>query len=151
GGKMQATAATSTLEVGSYDVTATYNGDGNFLGGDANALKQAVDPAQTATALKASPNPSSFGQEVTFTATVTVKSPGAGTPLGTVTFQDGGTAQSGGTVALALVNGVPTAQFKKSALAVGTHPITAVYTDTVDGHFATSTSSKVDQQVTAIT
>src|SRR5262249_21392110 len=40
GGKMQATAATSTLEVGSYDVTATYNGDGNFLGGDANALKQ---------------------------------------------------------------------------------------------------------------
>src|SRR5439155_299947 len=42
----------------------------------------------TTTGLTSSVQPSVFGQPVTFTATVAAKSPGAGTPTGTVTFKD---------------------------------------------------------------
>ena len=55
-------------------------------------LSQEVNPAATTTALTSSANPSVFGQSVTFTATVSVPGPGAGTPTGTVTFMDGATA-----------------------------------------------------------
>jgi len=39
-----------------------------------------------------------FGQPVTFTATVAAKSPGAGTPTGTVTFKDGSSTLGTGTL-----------------------------------------------------
>ena len=48
--------------------------------------------------LTSSTNPSMFGQSVTFTATVTVAAPGAGTPTGTVTFMDGATTLGTGTL-----------------------------------------------------
>ena len=51
----------------------------------------------TTTSLASSLNPSVFGQSVTFTATV-VKSSGAGTPTGTVTFQDGSATLGTGTL-----------------------------------------------------
>ena len=58
------------------------------------------------------------GQPVTFTATVTVASPGSTAvayPTGTVTFYDGGTAIGTGT--LAVVNGADQASYTTSALA----------------------------------
>ena len=55
------------------------------------ALTQTVNPASTTTTLTSSANPSVYGQAVTFTATVTADSPGAGTPTGTVTFKEGST------------------------------------------------------------
>ncbi|HMF36072.1 MAG TPA: Ig-like domain repeat protein, partial [Isosphaeraceae bacterium] len=61
-------------------------------------------------------------QSVTFTATVSVNSPGAGTPTGTVTFKDGATVLGTGT----LSGGVAT--FTRSTpLSAGAHHITAVY------------------------
>ena len=45
-------------------------------------------------------NPSSIGQSVTFTATVSATSPGSGTPTGTVTFRDGGASIGSGAVIL---------------------------------------------------
>src|SRR5262249_1011568 len=62
-----------------------------------------------------------FGQTVTFTATVSVTAPGAGTPTGTVTFLDGGSTLGTGT----LSGG--TAPFTTSTLPVGSHPITAAH------------------------
>jgi hypothetical protein len=94
-------------------------------------------PAATATALNSSLNPSNFGQSVTFTATVTGAS-----PTGTVQFFDG--AASLGVVALA----GNTAALATSALAVGSHPITAVYSGDADD--ATSTSPPVNQVVNAV-
>lgn len=91
-------------------------------------------PAATTTALSSSLNPSLVGQSVTFTATVTGAS-----PTGTVQFRDGVTVL--GTVALAGT----TATLTTSALAVGTHPITAVYSGDVDD--LTSTSPVVNQVV----
>src|SRR5208337_3163687 len=79
------------------------------------------------TTLTSSQNPSAFGRAVTFTATVGVNSPGAGTPTGTVTFEDGGVALPNGTVNLTTVGGQQEATYTTSALSVATHSITAVY------------------------
>jgi predicted extracellular nuclease len=78
-------------------------------------------PQPTATQLSADPPVSTFGQPVTFTATVTT----AGLPVaqGTVTFTEGG-ATLGGPLA---VTGPGTASFTTAALPAGAHTVTAVY------------------------
>ena len=69
------------------------------------------------TTLTSSANPSTFGQSVTFTATVTA---GLGTPTGTVTFYDGTTSL--GSVLLA----TGTARLH-ILLPAGAHDLTAGY------------------------
>jgi sugar lactone lactonase YvrE len=73
----------------------------------------------TTVTLNGVPDPSTFGQNVVFTATVTT---GTGTLTGTVTFYDGAIVLKAG---VALSGGIAT--YNISTLAVGTHSITAVY------------------------
>src|SRR5205814_2095514 len=88
----QATFTISTLSVSGHSITAVYGGDSTYLGATSAALTQTVNQASTTTTItNSSLNPSTFGQTVTFTASVTVTVPGAGTPTGTVTFKDGAT------------------------------------------------------------
>ncbi|HKV40609.1 MAG TPA: Ig-like domain repeat protein, partial [Blastocatellia bacterium] len=68
-----------------------------------------------------SPNPSTFGQSVTFTATV---ASGSGIPTGTVTFTEGATTLASNVA----VNGSGQATFSTTTLAVGSHTITASFT-----------------------
>jgi hypothetical protein len=77
--------------------------------------------------LTSSVNPSVYGNSVIFTATVPAPA------TGSVVFSDGITALGTGTVA----NGIAT--LTTSSLAVGTHPVTAVYSGDVDYNSATST------------
>lgn len=91
----------------------------------------------TTTAVVSSLNPSQVGQAVTFTATVTGAS-----PTGTVQFRDGAT-NLGAPVTLVAGSGA----FTTSALAAGTHAITAVYSG--DANNTTSTSPAVNQVVNA--
>jgi hypothetical protein len=88
----------------------------------------------TSTSLASSLNPSTFGANVTFQATVT-----GNNPTGTVTFLDGTTTIGTGGV----VGGVAT--FATSALSVGSHSITASYSG--DAGNAPSTSSALSQVV----
>jgi uncharacterized protein (TIGR03437 family) len=117
-----ATLALSTLAVGTHLLTACYSGDANY-GPSCSAppLPQKVLVKTTTTLTSLSPNPSTFGQSVTLTATV---SPTGAT--GTVTFYDGATVPQAtlGTGTLSLV-GTPTLTL--STLAVGTHLLTACY------------------------
>jgi hypothetical protein len=129
-----ATFATSALSVGTHSITAVYGGDTNFAGSTSTSLSQVVGQASSTTALNAAPNPSAFGQSVTFTATVT-----ASTATGTVTFKDGTATLGTGT----LSNG--SATFTTSTLATGNHSITAVYSG--DANFTGSTSSVTIQSV----
>jgi hypothetical protein len=78
-------------------------------------------PLATQTVLDSSPNPSAYGQPVTFTATVTA----AGAPVtqGTVAFSEGSTVL-GGPIAL---NANGQAVFTTAALGPGPHTITAAY------------------------
>jgi len=134
-----ATFSIASLSVGNHSITAIYGGDTNDAGSTSNTVIQSVDQDSTTTTL-ASSQPSVYGQPVTFTATVSVVSPGAGTPTGTVTFEDGSTVL--GTVSLDN-NGVAT--FRISTLAVGSHSITAVYGG--DANDLGSTSNAVSQVV----
>jgi hypothetical protein len=93
-------------------------------------------PAPTATAVTSSLNPSTLGQSVTFTATVS----GGSNPSGTVQFKDGA-ANLGAAVPLA----GSSATFSTSVLSAGTHPITATYSG--DAGNAASTSPVLDQVV----
>jgi hypothetical protein len=90
----------------------------------------------TTTALTSSLNPSSYGNSVTFTATV---APSSG-PTGSVTFKDGSTVLSSQTL-----NASGQAAYQTSSLTVGTHSITAAYSG--DGAYSSSTSTAVSQVV----
>jgi uncharacterized repeat protein (TIGR03803 family) len=114
-----ASITTKTLKVGTNAIKAVYAGDSNFAGSTSKAVSQVVSKATTTTTLASSHNPSSFGQSVTFTASVTPQF--GGTPTGTVTFYDGTTLLK----TVALSGGV--AKFTTSALARGKHTITATY------------------------
>jgi hypothetical protein len=113
------------------------DGAGNvYLSGDPVTKFDPVPP--TTTKLFSSLNPSSYGQEVTFTAFVTSN---AGTPPDgeTVAFMNGTTALGTGT----LSGG--SATLTTSTLPVGKNLITAVYSG--DSNFFGSTSKAVKQAV----
>src|SRR5581483_7773083 len=131
--------STTALTTGSHAITVAYSGDGNFAGSTSATLTQTVNPASSTTTVASSVNPSSSGQVVTFTATVNAVAPGAGTPTGTVTFRDGSTNLGTSTLS------GNTATFTTSALAVGSHTITAVYAG--DTNFTGSTSASLTQTV----
>jgi hypothetical protein len=95
-------------------------------------------PAATATTLSSSPNPSTYGQAVTFTALVSsvIGAPPDGE---TISFMKGNTVLGTGT----LTGG--SASFTTSTLKVGTTSVKAVYGG--DSNFAGSTSKPVKQVV----
>ncbi len=132
-----ASFTTSTLKVGTNAIKAVYAGDSTFAGSKSKAVSQVVGKATTTTTLASSPNPSNFGQSVTFTASVTPQF--SGTPTGTVTFNNGSTKL--GTAPLS--GGV--ASYTTTKLAVGTETITAVYNGSTS--FTTSTSGALSQAV----
>lgn len=117
-GAGQATLSTSTLGVGSHTISADFAGSGGWLNSGGSTPQSVQDG--TSTTLGASPNPSNFGQSVTFTATVTAADAGAGTPTGTVTFKDGATTLGSGAV-----DGTGHASLSTSSLNIGSHSITA--------------------------
>jgi hypothetical protein len=126
--------AMNILPVGQTVVSATYNGDDNFLGSN-DSLTQTVQRAQTSTVLTSSANPAQSGQAVSFTATVSPVAPGTGDPGGTVVFRVNG-AQLG--AAAAVVNGVATST-SFASLSPGTYAITATYSG--DRNFVGSAAS----------
>jgi hypothetical protein len=133
-----AALSTSALAVGTHPITATYSGDIDDTPSTSAPLSQVVNaagPGVTATSLVSSLNPSTVGQAVTFTATVS----GGTSPTGNVQFREGATVLA--TVPLAGA----TAAFTTSALSAGVHVITADYTGDVDD--SPSTSALVNQVV----
>jgi large repetitive protein len=79
-----------------YSISAIYSGDNNFTGSTGD-LSETVKQASTTTVLTSSPRPPVAGQSATFTATISVTSPGttaAAAPSGTVEFESNGTAIS---------------------------------------------------------
>ncbi len=137
-----ATLTTTSLPAGAHSLTANYAGDGTSAASSSSPVAHTVT-AGTATALTANLSPSAFGVSVTFTATISSVS---GTPTGSVTFADGPTSITTGT----LINGQ--ASFTTAALPTGDHALTATYAG--DGAFSPSTSPTlthtVDRASTAI-
>ena len=130
---------------GQHTVAATYPGGGAFGGSSDNNLNYSVDQAATSVGLvsdHAGQTPPQ-GESITFTATVSVTSPGAGAPTGSVQFKDNGTDIG----APILLTG-NSASLSTDQLLEGSHSITAEYLG--DANFAGSTSDPpVSQDVGA--
>ena len=115
----------TSVAAGMLPLTATYAGDGNWLGSSANggvviALSQKLTPAVTLASSSASPTPA---QTFTLTATVTGQK-GKATPTGTVIFQNSDQSSS---YAATLSNGKAAVTIPANALANGTSVFTASY------------------------
>ncbi len=96
----------------------------------------------TSSSLATSGSPVTTGTPVIFTDTVSVPSPGSGTPTGTVQFEDGGTTISGcGSVSLSQSS--PDTASCTTTLGAGSHSISAVYSG--DSNYATSTGTVTEQ------
>lgn len=107
----------SSLSTGSHTITAVYGGDSHNAGATSNAITVAVGSASLSVSISSSSLSPTLGQSVIFTATLS----GGSSPTGSVTFKDGST-----TLGAATISG-STATFTTSSLAVGAHPITAIY------------------------
>ena len=121
-------------------VLAMYSGDADFVFSQGGAI-QTMNQGATATSVVAAPNPSQTGESVTMTATVAAVSPAVGTPAGNVEFFDGTTSLG----VASLTSGQ--ASISTSALAIGSHSLTAVYAG--EFVFSGSTSAAFVQQVSA--
>ncbi|MFJ6054844.1 beta strand repeat-containing protein, partial [Streptomyces sp. NPDC092307] len=129
----QATVTTNGLVTeGKYGVKVEYSGDGAFLASNVSSSQQVAKKA-TATTLLSSPDPSSFGQTATLTATVSPLAPTPGVPSGTVMFAIDGES----TLMGVLSEGVATVT--TTALGVGSHSVSAAYSG--DTTFAGSTGT----------
>ncbi len=135
-----ASLTTTSLPVGTSTITAIYAGSGGNLNSTSPSLTQSVVPYTTVTTLASGPNPSTFGQPITFTATVVAA--GAPVTAGTVTFRRG--KQFLGTVAFGASG---TASLTISALPVGKSSIQAVFSGTAND--LGSVSPVLKQTVTA--
>jgi hypothetical protein len=135
----KATLAISTLAAGAHSIVVSYAGDSNFQGSVSPSVTQTVNKSGSTTNLTSSPNPSSFGQSITFTVTVN-SAAGGGTPSGTVNFTDGAV-----TLGSAVLDKSGTATFSTGSLSVGSHSIIANYGG--DGNFLSSSSAATTQIV----
>ncbi len=127
---------------GSHTITVTYGGDANFTGSASPALAQTINQGATASVITSSTNPSVAGQGITYTVTVSAVVPAAGTPTGTVTFQDGGSTISA-CATQALVAGAASCTIAYAV--VGAHTVSAVYGG--DTNFIGSASPAMTQTV----
>jgi hypothetical protein len=98
-GQGKATFITSSLEVGSRAVVASFTSTTGFDPSD-GSLSLTVGKADVDVAETVSPDPTVAGQSATFAARVTARSPGSGAPTGAVQFADDDGSPIGGPVAL---------------------------------------------------
>jgi hypothetical protein len=133
-----ATCTVANLAVGSPWITAVYSGDSSYAASWSPALTQTVNKKTTTTAVSSSSDPSTVGQAVTYTATVSVAA-----VTGTVSFDEAGTPIAGCT---AQPVSSSTASCTVVDPAAGGYWITAVYSG--DSNYAASWSSGFTQAVT---
>lgn len=126
---------------GVRSLTATYAGDGNFVGSTSSAVAHTVNRANTTTTITGdSPHPSATGQAVTIEFTVLPIAPGAGTPSGNVTVSDG------------VISCTATVEAGSCSLVFGTAGNkTLIATYAGDSRFNGSTSSPASHTVTQLT
>jgi hypothetical protein len=116
-----ASITNSTLAPGSHSITATYVSDTQFAASSASITQ--ITQNGTSTAVSSALNPSSSGQSVMFTATVTAANAAPGAPAGSVSFKEGATV-----LAIVALDVTGHASIITSGLGVGSHTITADFT-----------------------
>ena len=126
-----AAVSTSTLSVGPHTIYAVYQGDTNFQSSQDSLGQQvnsAVTGTQTAVTLTTGVDPSTYGDSLEFTATISPVASSQYTPTGNVEFWDGNPSDLSSTdLGGKPLNGSLQATFTTSGLSGGPHDIFAVY------------------------
>ena len=135
------TTAATQLIGGTHSITAVYGGDPNFIGSTSGSFTDTITPLATTITVASSGSPTTYGQLVVFTATVSVTGPIL--PTGSVTFFDGGTAIGIGTLS------GNQAFFATATLSGGSHTITVVYNGD-SNYTASPPSSPITQTVNPV-
>jgi hypothetical protein len=136
---LPATSCTLTsTAAGAKTIVATYSGDSNFNGSTSAGVAHTVSKASTTTTITSNlSTATAVNQAYTVAFSLTVNSPGSGTPTGTVTVSDG-------------TNGcqttLPTSSCTLISTTSGNKTITATYNG--DGNFLGSVSPGVAHTVT---
>lgn len=129
----------STLLPRTYQITAEYSGDANYLASD-ESLTQTVDWIASTVGLVSSQNPSIVGDSITFTATVS-SAASAFVPTGSVSFTVNGVTEPS-----VLLDANGEATFTTDQLPIGTNGIIADYDgDDMHWHSSTAFTQTVDQ------
>jgi hypothetical protein len=136
----QAVLTTNLLPAGRQILTAAYIGDPIYFSSSSAALIQSVAQDTTSAVLASSASASYFGQSVALTATISPTS-GGPAPSGSVEFHDGSAL-----LGAAAVSG-GAAVFVTSALSMGIHTLTAIYSG--DANHLGSTAPAFSQTVNA--
>ena len=137
------------VPAGEHEIVAVYSGTGALQGSTTAPYAVDVQEGTTCTVTTSSPNPSTYGQSVTFTATPNgewdwymggcLQDP----PTGPVEFYADGTWIGEG-----ILNSSGQAPLTVSNLAFGTHAITATYGG--DTNYSGSTSAPLSQEVDSV-
>ena len=119
-----ATCSQTYQAIGGQTVSASYSGDANTIGSQSQAQVTVVQ-ASTSTGLSMSPSAPTFGQPVTFTASVSAVAPSTAGPAltGTVTFTLDGQPLATGVP----FNGAQAQSVPVYNLAPGPHSVVATY------------------------
>lgn len=132
-----ATYTTSALSIGNHNITASWPGNSQYDPVTSSAILQAVNASGVTVTVASSNNPSTYGESITFTATI------SSGPTGSITFYDGTTSIGTG----AIIG--TTATLTTGSLVAGTHSITASWAG--NSSYGASTSSAITQTVSKIT
>ena len=146
GGASTVSSDISTLTAATHTIEASYLGDANFLNTSAPTIDQVVHKADTLLILESDPNPSPYGIPVLVTATLTAPVPSTANPIGgSVQFYVDGVAY--GAPVLLRLDSKAENLLPYTALWVGTHSLTAVYSG--DSYFngSNNNASPLDQVV----
>ncbi len=135
-----ASITVSTFQAGTHTLTATYGGNVSFGSSTSPQYSLLVTPDATVTTITGAPNPAALGAAVTFNMTVSSAVTPA-VPTGKVTVYDGTN-----TLGQAGRDSQGHASFTTSALAIGTHSITASYSG--DPNFTASGSGAFQETIT---
>jgi len=152
-GVVACTTSALPVSVAAHNITATFTpANGNYSGSSAQ-LQQVVTPfPSTASVISSSPNPSFYGQTVTYTVRVT--GTGAITPTGTVTLLINGTPLSfvtaisgAGNTATATIPVQPSTT-QPGPLLAGSNSVSVTYSG--DANYAASNGGGATQVVNAL-
>jgi len=138
----RATLQVSSLSAGTHRIVASYGGDSNNAASSTSVTVVIARAPTTATITSHTPNPSSYGRDVTVDVSVAAQHAISGDVTGHVQLRDGSTligspvALSGGTAEIIL-----------SSLTPGGHALTAQYTPADAKSFVSSVSARASQKV----
>ena len=143
----------ASLTPGTYTITATYNGDGNFVGSTgtlAQGTGQVVTKGNTTLTVVSGPSPSAYGDTVTVSTTVKSVAPATGKPTGVVQIWEGDELLGATSLVPQSASGTSLATFTTTGLAAGTHALTATYVGNFNFNPNTGNTSQTVGQIPTV-